>query len=228
MILKHTSLSLPGRLVRNRERPYVPGGAITIKSTVTDSGGPRATILRPGLVVVKKTSDGLYYPADDAAADRAAAPAAISTTSHADGNGVIKLVGNHGTISVTTTTGAGTEANNATDLNANAAFAAHYVAASGAGELTITARATGEKEWFYIHADTRDTAGFSEGEAYAVQGTDADYRVLEDYVDMLDETGTAADATAPNTKAGTYLTANLLKLTPEARATLAKRGSIFE
>lgn len=228
MIYKHQSISLPGRLVRNKARPFVPGGAIVIKSTVTDSGGPRATILRPGLVVVKKAGDGLYYPADDATADRGTAPS-ITGAGHVDGNGVIALVGNHGAISVTTTTGAGTVANHVTDLNADAVFKAHYVASSSGGQLKILARGTGAEEWFYIDAATLDTSGLAEGETNGVKGTDADYRVLEDYVDMLDETGTAADSVASNnSKAGCYLEANLLKLTPEARATLVRRGALFE
>jgi hypothetical protein len=228
VIYKHQSTSLPGRLVRNKAKPHVPGGAIVVKSTVTDSGGPRTTVLRPGFVLVKKTADGLYYAADDAAADRGAAPS-ITGAGHVDGNGVIALVGNHGSISVTTATGTGTVANHVTDLNANAAFAAHYIASSSGGQLKILARGTGAEEWFYIDAATIDTSGLAETEANAVKGTDADYRVLEDYLDMLDETGSVADSVAgSNTKAGCYLEANLLKLTAEARATLVRRGSQFE
>lgn len=228
MFMKHVEKSVPGRLVRTRAKPHVPGGAFTIKSTVVDSGSSPATLLRPGLVLVKKTSDSLYYLGDDAAADRSAAPS-MTGAGHVDGNGAISVIGNHGTISVTTTTGAGTVANHVTDLNADAAFKAHYVASSSGGQLKILARGTGAEEWFYIDAASLATSGLALGEANAVKGTDADYRVLEDYVDMLDQTGTAADSVASsNSTVGFYKEANLVKLTADGRATLVRRGSQFE
>lgn len=201
--------------------------SIVLDSTNTDAGSTPTHRFREGNVVVRRASTGRYVEANDAVGDRNTAPA-ITTVGQADGNGVIKLVGNHGTISVTTATGAGTEANNATDLNANAAFAAHYVASSAGGELTITARGTGKREWFYIHSDTMATAGFAEGEDNSVAGEDADYLVTTSQEDLKDEEGTAIHADARATRRGFFDASNLTNLTAEARAVLAARGSRFD
>lgn len=227
-ILKHQSTTKPGRRVLVKDDRTVRK-SITIKSTVTDAtnSAMRTTILRPGLVLVKKTSDGLYYLSTDAAADRATAPSIVSA-GHADSdNATFKLVGNHGTITVSITTNAGAEADWVTDLNADTAFKAHYVASVSGTDVLVTARAAGEQEWFYVHTDTTAGAAFPEGETNAAQGTNADYVILDDYVDMLDESATASDATTSALQAGNFFTTNLLLLTPEAKATLAQRGSIF-
>jgi hypothetical protein len=190
-----------------------------------DVGGKRVA---PGTVVVKKDADGLYYLADDAAnGDRNTAPS-ITSAGHADGNGVIKIVGNHGTISVTTATGTGTEANNATDLNADTAFKAHYIASSAGGELTIAARATGKDEWFYVHSDTMATAGLAEGDANAERGTSADYRVVRAHRDTVDLSGASfVDRPVNTLLAGHFRESELRNLTQEAKAVLAARGSLF-
>lgn len=178
-------------------------GAIVLDSGNTDAGSTVSSWFRPGNVVVKRTSTGRYVEADDSNADDNTAPA-ITSSSHSDGNGVIALVGNHGTISVTTTTGSGTEANNATDLNADAAFAAHYVASSAGGELTITARRAAADEWFYIDSSTMATASFSEGEANTSRGTDADVRITEAAVSLADDAGTARNMAVKASYLGDY------------------------
>ncbi len=201
--------------------------SIVLDSSNSDAGSTPTHRFREGNVVVRRASTGRYVEANDANGDRNTSPAK-STTTHVDGNGVIKLVGNHGTISVTTSTGSGTEANNATDLNANAAFAAHYVASSAAGELTITARGSGKGEWFYIHTDTMATAPFTEGEDNGVAGEDADYLVVTEQADLKDEEGTAIHADARAARRGFFDASNLTNLTAEARSVLAARGSRFD
>lgn len=209
-------------LVDGQKRVMAP--AATIASGQTSALTPNHRI-PPGTAVVKRTADGKFYKADNATyGDRNTAPS-ITTTGHADGNGVIKIVGNHGTISVTTATGSGTEANNATDLNADAAFKAHYIASSAGGELTIAARNPGAAEWFYVHADSRDGAGFAEGTE--VRGTDADYRVTADFAELKDLNAVAQDYVVPALKAGHFRTSALYALTSEAREVLIRNGSIF-
>lgn len=200
---------------------------IELDSGNTDAGNTPTTRIRPGTVVVLRTSTSRYVEADDVNGDRGTA-AAITTATHVDGNGVISIVGPHGTISVTTTTGTGTEAENATDLNADAAFAAHYVASSAGGELTITARNFGDDEWFYMHADTMATAPFAEGEANGVVGTYADYWVTEFVVDLIDEDAVAIHEYVTASRKGHYDESVLLLLTDEAKQTLLHRGSIFD
>jgi hypothetical protein len=180
----------------------------------------------PGTVLVLRTGTGKYELATSANVDTMGV-ATITTSGHADGNGVIKLVGNHGTISVTTTTGSGTEANNATDLNGDSDFAAHYEASSADGELTIASRNVGRDEWFYMHADTMATAAFSEGVANGVQGTDPDVRVTSDYAELKDIDGTAQDYLVANLTRGNFDESNLSSLTKEAKAVLLRGGSTF-
>jgi hypothetical protein len=78
-------------------------------------------------------------------------------------------------------------------------------------------------KWTSSYADTFGS-GVASAEGY---GTDADYRVVEDYVDMLDEGGVAGNAVAKTSMAGFYKESNLLNLCAEARAVLTRRGSIF-
>lgn len=218
------SLDFPAFLVDGQLT--VQGSDVLIASGQTSGITPTHRI-PPGSVVVKKTADGKYYLADDAAnGDRNSAPT-ITSSGHADTLGALVIVGNHGTISVTTSTGTGTEAENVTDLNADTAFAAHYVASSGAGELTIAARAGGAEEWFYIDATSADGFGLAEGDANKVEGADADYRVTAFHADTKDLEGTNIDALAANLTRGKFRESELSNLTGEAKAVLLRRGSEF-
>lgn len=222
----YSSTTLSGRRVLADLDDMLRGPTIIQESANRDSGSSPTTRIRAGNVLLKRNSSGEYVEANDANGTRSA-PASITSSGHADGNGVIKIVGNHGTISVTTSTGSGTEANNATDLNADAAFAAHYVASSADGELTIASRNVGEEEWFYVHSDTMATAGLAEGEDNGVNGTDGDYLVTSEDVDVVDENGTALSPLTQTYRRGHFVEATLINLTPEAKAVLSKRGSTF-
>lgn len=221
-----TTTTVSGREVMVDNAIDPQADSITLDSGNTDSGSTPTHRFRPGNVVIKRTSTGRFVEANDANADDLGFPS-ITSSGHSDANGAIKLVGNHGTISVTTTTGTGTEANHATDLNADADFAAYYEASSAGGELTITARNGGAEEWFYIHTDTIATAGFSEGEDNGVTGTTPDVRVTLGYADLQDEEGTAVHADVLAARRGHFDESQLINLTAEAKATLASRGSIF-
>lgn len=217
------SFTLPERVVRLDDRNWGEQKTIIVDSLVTDTGHTGYTyILRPGFVL---GYDGTNYVAPASATADAAA--SITSSSHSDGNGTIKIVGNYGTISVTTTTGTGTEANNATDLNADADFAAHYTASSGGGELTIASNEVGAEQWFYVHADTMATASFSEGLANAVQGTDADYVIIDEYVNLQDETGTAIDQEAQGHEKGYWDESQLIGLTADVKAYFIRKGVKF-
>lgn len=223
-----TSTTLSGRrvLVDDSITPEVR--SVTLDSGNTDSGSTPTHRFRPGNVVARRASTGRWVEANDANADVMGSPAAITSSGHTDGNGVISVTGNHGVISVTTTTGSGTEANNATDLNADAAFKAHYVASSAANELTITARAVGKEEWFYITSTTMATAAFAEGVDNAVAGEDPLVGVTLEYADLKDDDGTAVHAECLVAMKGHFDASNLINLTAQARATLAKQGAKFD
>src|SRR3990167_11354475 len=97
------------RVWAGSDKDRYPSRSIAIDSGNTDSGNTPASTLRPGNVLVLRASTGRFVEANDANGDRNTAPS-ITSSGHGDGNGVIRVVGNHGSISVTTTTGAGTEA----------------------------------------------------------------------------------------------------------------------
>ena len=202
--------------------------AITVDSGNTDAGATPTNWIRPGAVLGLVTSTGRYVEANDSAGDRCT-PATITSSGNTDtADGTVKLVGNHGTITVTISTGSGTEADVATDLNANAIFAAHYVATSAAGEVTIASLNVGAEEWFYIHTDTTASVGFAEGPDNGVKGADADYVVCDETVDLKDRNGVACHAYAVGFVRGVFKESNLRQLTKEARAVLIRNGSIFK
>lgn len=221
-----SSTTISGREVLIDDSVATEGGSITLDSGNTDAGSTPTTRFRPGNVVIKRTSTLRFVEANDANADDLGA-ATITSSSHSDANGVISITGNHGTISVTTTTGTGTEANHATDLNADADFAAHYTASSAGGELTIASNVGGESEWFYVDTATIATAGFAEGEDNGVIGTTPDVRVTAGYADLVDEEGTAVHADVFAYRCGHFDASQLINLTAEARSLLSARGAIF-
>jgi hypothetical protein len=221
------STTITPRKILISEALSVFGEQIVMDSGNTDASASPTHRLRPGNVLILRTSTGRYVEANDTNADAKTAPTAHSTTTHVDGNGVIAVMGNHGLISVTTTTGAGTEANNATDLNADAAFAAHYIASSAAGELIITARRGGADEWMYIDSTTMATAPFTEGVAGVTVGADPDVRVVTEAGDLQDHDGTAQHAPAVNLMRGHFDQSQLINLTGAALEVLVRRGSVM-
>ncbi len=179
----------------------------------------------PGTVVGFDSGTSKWYLATDSLVDVGVA-ATITSSGHSDGNGVIEVVGNHGTVSVTTATGTGTEAENATDLNADAQFAAHYIATSAGGELTITAQDTSIDEWFYIGAATIATVSFAEGQANEVRCTACeDYRVTTAFAELKDDEAAAQDFLVGALWRGRFRRSALSSLTAAAEEVLLARGS---
>ena len=210
---------------RRTDQGLVLSPAVVLDSGNTDSGSSPTSMFRAGNVIVLRTSTGRYVEANDANGDSNGV-ATITSSGHSDGNGAIALSLKGGTvISVTTTTGSGTEANHATDLNAAEEFAALFVASSAGGELTITSRAAGADVYFHMDSTTLATAGFAEGAANGVNGTDAEYLVTEGTVSLIDSGGTAAHAECEASWAGDYVSGNLTNLSAEAKAVLLRRGS---
>lgn len=234
-IMSHQSTTKPGRVVRLYPSPFVPGTDVLVKSTVTDSGNTamRTTILRPGTVLVKKTSDGLYYSAlfsDSNGADRSAAASVSSATgitaSWASTTQTFVVNGGAST-AVSMAAGDDTNAEVVTALNASALFQAAGlvadVSASAVRVRTVQGGAHMSFVWTSSYADTFGS-GVASAEGY---GTDADYRVVEDYVDMLDEGAVAGNSVAKTSMSGFYDESQLLNLSGDARAVLTRRGSIF-
>ena len=109
-------------------------------------------------------------------------------------------------------------------LNANADFSAIAKASESGGFVKIETREAGAHKYIKVTSTLSTAFGASGKEAF---GKDADYAVLLQYVDLQDESGSARDGEARLARIGYFDESNLINLTPEARATLARRGSIF-
>lgn len=239
-------LSLPARGFLGSQRPEDrrSGGAIVLKSTVVDTGNglARTTLIRPGFVVGKKSSDGLFYRADDTS--NVTGPTAATVTSAADiGAGAAsktfkwKYKGG-GEQTVTMGGADDTPAEVVTKLNGDENFNADLIASLNGNKLVITARRGGVSEYFQITTGTLNGQGGSTDDTFTDNamygGSDPDYRVTgtgdggyADYVDMLGSDGAAANQYTPNLVAGVFKESQLIGLTAEAKAVLTARGSIF-
>lgn len=211
------------------------GKPAVLDKTTTDSGATPTNWIRPGLVVVKLTSTGKYFAADAATGDR---NASATTTSLVDisawstGNKTFKWKYKGGVEHTVTGTSGDAVANAVTDLNADENFNADLVASASANKLVITARRAGRDEWFTITDGTLNDVGGAEAtfaDDTDHSGTDADYAVFDgDTADLKDATGTACDAMIVIFPRGEFKTDNLRSLTAEARAVLARNGSLFK
>jgi hypothetical protein len=205
----------------------VRGEVAIVDSTVTDSGASPTSSIRAGNVI-KKVSGGQFVQANSATAALTTA-AAITSSSHTDdASNAIVIVGPRGTVSVTMSTGSGTETQNAVDLNADPQFAAFYTASAAASELTITANVIRDGEWLYVDATTHANFGFAEGVANEVKAVGPDYRVVRQTTSLLDGVGTAVDTSMPTLLAGHFDLSELINCTGEAQEILATRGSKFD
>ncbi len=227
------SFSRPARRVRVSNYPYEPAEEVVIQSDQVDSGNSafRTTYLRPGCVLVKRSSTGEYVLATDSNADnQAAASVATLITNPSSGgwDGNVVITGHWGTLTVALS-GSNTDAAVAAAIIAAAAAEnpeskAPITAADTTGEVTIYNTDKGAGTWLHVVHSTVTTMFGATG-AGAI-GTDPEVLVTEDYVDMLTGSGTAADAASgPVTRAGHYDAANLIGLTAETAAVLLKRGS---
>lgn len=215
----------------------VLGGEVRLKGGVqTDYPASGDKVMPAGAVVVKKTSDGLYYLATDGSNGDRNAAAAISSLEKPDGDWKSKSI----TWAVTYPNGltVGDTFAFASDmetiaaavaaLNADPAFSAHLTASdAGASDLlTITTKAKG-KVHLALSSDLATIYG--DGVTLEDEGTEADYRVITEQRSLVSMTGAARDSDpVPGLKAGHFDESELTGLSDEAKYTLIGRGSIFE
>lgn len=235
-------MGLPGYSTRSRTVRQVTLGyhgnegldTVTLDSGNTDAGNTPTTEFRPGNVVALVTSTGRYVEANDAAGDRNAQASATGTVTDASSNaGFGKTFkwkfqgGAEQTVTMGSTTAShDTNAEIVALLNANAAFAADLIAAESGNFVNIKSRRAGSDVHFQITAGTINAVlGFTDNSTYF--GTDADYRVTRDLGILADADGTAVHDEVQAYRAGFFDESQLLNLTGEARAVLARRGSIF-
>jgi hypothetical protein len=110
------------------------------------------------------------------------------------------------------------------DLNKDPVFAANCFADIAGNVIRIQTRAGGADVSLMVASTV--PAAFGPGGAGGV-GSDADYRVLESFVDLLSNTGVPVHGVGPSALVGAWNKSGLLSLTAEAQAVLARRGSVF-
>ena len=220
---------------KDDRRVFLDGGdlaegareAVTLLSTNVDSGSSPTTLLRPGNVL-GKDSAGKYVEANDTnvVADTVASH---TGTGAAFSTGSLTFIWQYKGGAAQTVTGAGgddTLAEWVIKLNADADFAADLVASDSGSQLKIASKRAGADEYFTIGAGTVNTeAGVTAG---SYGGGDGEYRVLTDYVDMLDANAVASDQPgSPVVWRGYFDESNLINLTAVAKASLLRAGSKF-
>lgn len=222
------------------DRARAAGSSATVKSTVTDSGSDRSTLLRPGFVI-GKGADAFYAATD--AANVIGSSCAVATSKIDLGAGTAsKVFGwkyKGGAEQTVTMAGSDdTPAEVVTALGANAGFTRDLIASLNGNKLVVTSRRGGVGEYFQITAQNFNGQGgvaqdtFTNNSQYG--GADADYRVLgtgdggyTDYTDMLGADLVVSDTPANNLVAGWFIETQLIGLTAEAKAVLTRRGSLF-
>jgi hypothetical protein len=212
-----------------------------IEDVVVDSGCTDSTTptyrLRPGTVLVKRTSTGRYIAANDSNAD-VPTQAVVTASETADGDwasATITITLN-GIALVTVSLGGSddTDAEVVTALNGNAIFAANCIA-SASGSRVIVKTLRGGADVALKVTSSLSTA-FGASGTFA-SGTDPEVAVTDDWVDLQDDAGNAINAPVKALCRGHFDLSELIvagtagslrTMAPIAYAVLAKRGSIFQ
>lgn len=215
----------------------IQGGDITLAGNQTtdypDTGGKRAP---EGMVVVKETGDGLYYPADaandGAHGDRnAAAVVASLEAADTDWDGTtitIEITYPDGTVISDDVLLAGTDDSTSevvTLINGRQKLEGHVVASGNDGQvLTLTTVKKGN-----VHLKvTSDLATAYGANGVEDDGVQADYRVITRQADTVDLDGASYTPVVPSLIAGAFDESELSNLTNEAKAVLLGNGSSFQ
>ncbi len=206
--------------------PLVHGADVTVDSAA------RSPILPPlriqaGTVVVRHRQGRTFVPASDPQGARSTS-AEVTALQPADAT----WAGSQITVSLAAGLGfpfgldaqATTTAEVVDQLNRNPLFAVHFLADNAAGVLRIRSRESGAHKVLMVESSLPAAFG---PVGMASQGRDADYRVTDATVEVKDLDGNPIEALVPTIVVGHFLERELLDLTPEARAVLSRRGSLF-
>lgn len=215
------------------------GSEAGVTSASTNKGSGAAVtptdIMEPGNVL-GKGNDGKFYANSGStkASVLPSAPAAVQSKINIaawnTGSKTFKWQSNGGPEQTVTGATADTATQMASDLNANAGFAADFIATVQTSKITITARRVGVT--LTITGGTVNSQGGSPDDTFTSNNdtlsTDGDYVVLVDYVDQRDANGVDSDLVGiPVVRRGYFYTANIIGLNGDARRILEKRASIF-
>jgi len=187
----------------------------------------------PGTVLVKKTSSGKYYLADDSTNADSSAAASVNTAITNPGSGgwdgTLNITGHWGSLAVTLSAD-DTDAAVAAKIIAAAAAAnpesqAPVTAADATGTVSITNTDVGAGTWLKAeHATVATMMGTGGADA---NGTDPDVRVTTAFAELKNLSAVAQDWMVPTLTKGNFRTSALSNLTAEAQAVLTRRGSTF-
>lgn len=197
-------MTTPIKLVsgsRAARRIFMDGGrksfgseiAGTLKSTNVDAGADRTTILRPGNILLKG-ADGLWYDDTSGGVVSAGAYVLSSEAPDADWDNKVITFKLDGMTIGTVTLGAAddTIAEVVAAINAVEEIRALFTASDNGADdlLRITCNLPGKAHHIEVTCDLATAFGAS---GQSARGTDGDWAVLRDYVDMLDGNAVAAD-----------------------------------
>jgi hypothetical protein len=235
------SQSLPGPISRTlTSRRHVIntqgmeyGSDVVSDSGNVDSGSSPTTLLRPGNVLVLRTSTGRYVEANDANGDRSTRAAVVSAeTPDADWASDTFTFYLNGALVATVASGAAddTPAEIVTAFNAGFAAAnAPLFASTGGTTVTVSVQEGGAHNNLRIESTlvtAYGTAGGA-GSFSEASGTDADYRVTDDFADQLDSAGAAGHVPVRNLVRAFFDSSELINLTADAQGVLTRRGARF-
>jgi hypothetical protein len=221
----------------------IQGNDIRLAGNVTtDFPATGGKVMPAGAVVVRETTGGLYFLANDATADHGERNTAAVVTSLEKPDADWKDKTLTWTLSLpdgTTETGTvvasgaddDTIAEWVTLCNADIAFGSRMVASdSGAGDLLVVTTLMKGRVHLLLSMDL-DTAYASDDGSTSSdedEGTEADYRVLLDQQSTIDLNGASRTSDqAASLLAGHFDESELYGITAEAKAVLMGRGSIF-
>lgn len=211
------------------DRPLVRGSSITLDKTTRSPLPAPSAHVPEGTVVVRLTQGMTYVTADDPRGSRCL-PAEVKASQPADAAwaGSTIAVGMAGSgalgLAVPLDPQATTTPTVVDQLNRHPLFAAHFVADDQAGLVCVRTREPGAHK--VLHVESTLPAAFGPL-GTAAHGTDAEYRVTDDAADLRDLTGQPIEGLVPTLAVGHFVEKTLLSLTPEARAVLSRRGSLF-
>lgn len=230
-----TTTTLSGRRVLVDDSIGPQTKCVTSDSGNADSGSTPTTRMRPGNVLVKRTSTGRYVEANDSNGDRSTPPSVSSAeAADTDWDGTTITVYLNGTLVATVVLAGSDDSTSEVVTALNTAFAAANlpIVASGlnAAVLVVKAHPGGGNVSLRVES-TLATAFATAGGAgsYAEDvGLDADYVVTLEYADQVNDDGTAIHADVLVAQRGYFDASNLINLTADAKAVLRRRGSRFD
>lgn len=217
----------------------VQGNDVRLAGGVTtDFPKTGGKVMPAGAVVVKKAADGLYYLANDSSNGDRNTGAAITSAENPDGDWADKtltwtLYLPDGTVETGTVVASGGDETSAaawvTLLQADAEFNDRFTAADSSGDLVITTRRKGKvAARIQLNLTTAYETVDGSNSYTDAEGSEADYRVINEQRSLVDVDGASRDSDPVATLlAGHFDESELTGLTPEAKAVLQGRDSIF-